>query len=61
MRTMVDEIWDRQYQSGRAELHGGLERLAARARRSVATTFEAIHAIQFDAPWAPRSREVGCA
>jgi hypothetical protein len=58
---MVDEIWDRQYQSGRAQLHDGFGRLVEKVRCSVATTFKSVHAIQFDAPWAPRSKDVGCA
>lgn len=58
---MIDEIWDRQYQSGRRELHDGVQHLVERVRCSVGTTFRTIQAIQFDAPWAPRSRDVGCA
>ena len=58
---MIDEIWDRQYQAGRHEFHAGVERLVERLRCSVGTTFRLIHAIQFDAPWARRSKDVGCA
>ena len=44
---MRDEIYDRDYQSGRDALHDGLDRLVAATMQ----TFRAIAAIQFDAPW----------
>ena len=44
---MVDQIYDRGYQAGRAELHHGIDRLLHR----IAATFEAIARIQFKAPW----------
>jgi hypothetical protein len=48
---MRDEIYDRYYQAGRAELHAGFDRAVLRAGRAIAATFDAIHAIQFAAPW----------
>jgi hypothetical protein len=45
--TMRDELYDRDYQSGRDALHGGIDRLVAATMQ----TFRAIAAIQFDAPW----------
>ena len=44
---MRDEFYDRDYQSGRDALHGGLDRLVTATMQ----TFRAIAAIQFDAPW----------
>ena len=44
---MRDEIFDRDYQAGREALNDGIDRLIAGAAR----TFDAIAAIQFDAPW----------
>ena len=44
---MHDELYDRDYQSGRDALHGGIDRLIAATMQ----TFRAIAAIQFDAPW----------
>ena len=58
MRTMIDEIFDRQYQSGRTELHAGIDRAVSNLGRSILTTFDALQRIQFAAPWtAQRSRK----
>ena len=48
---MRDEIYDREYQAGRAELHAGIDRAILRIGRFIGATFDAIHAIQFAAPW----------
>ena len=48
---MIDEIFDRQYQSGRAELNVGIDRAVAHVGRSILASFEALERIQFDAPW----------
>ncbi len=53
---MIDEIFDRQYQSGRKELHAGIDRLVKRVGGALAVTFEAIQRVQFDAPWPKRKR-----
>lgn len=44
---MRDEIYDRDYQAGRAELHSGIDRLIA----STAAAFRKLAEIQFAAPW----------
>ena len=51
MITMVDEIFDRSYQAGRSDLHNGISRLASRLRDSLTVTFEALHRIEWQAPW----------
>ena len=48
---MRDEIYDREYQAGRAELHDGIDRAILRIGRFIGGTFDAIHTIQFAAPW----------
>jgi len=48
---MIDEIFDRQYQAGRADLNAGLDRAVAHVGRSILLTFEAIQRVQFAAPW----------
>ena len=48
---MRDEIYDRDYQAGRAELHAGIDRLVLGLGRTLGATFDAIHDIQFAAPW----------
>jgi len=44
---MHDEIFDREYQAGRAALNGGISRLIAGAGKSL----QVLNSIQFDAPW----------
>ena len=56
---MMDEIFDRTYQAGRAEFNAGLDRGFARIGRALADSFNALHRIQWRAPWAPSSRDVG--
>jgi len=58
---MMDEIYDRTYQSGRAELNAGLDTLADRVSRTVASAFRVLNRIEFDAPWSKRGRGPGCA
>ena len=48
---MRDEIFDRDYQAGRAELNDGIDRGLARIRAFLKGTFEAIHRRQWAAPW----------
>lgn len=57
---MIDEIFDRQYQSGRKDLHDGIDRLVRRAGGAIADTFKTIQRVQFDAPWTKTNR-TGCA
>ena len=52
---MVDEIFDRGYQAGRSELHGGIDALVHKLRDSLAALAAAQHHL-WDAPWNPRRR-----
>ena len=56
---MVDEIFDRTYQSGRADLHASIDRGFAR----LISGFQVLNRIQFAAPWneKPRGRNIECA
>lgn len=61
---MVDEIYDRAYQNGRAELHAGIDRLFATIGREFGKSLKAIHRFEWNAPWAARStasKDAGCA
>lgn len=49
---MMDEIFDRNYQAGRADFNAGLDRGFARIGNAFSTTFKALHRIQWNAPWA---------
>ena len=58
---MNDQIFDRIYQNGRADLNNGVDQLLHRIGRSVTGAFDAMHRVQFAAPWAKRRRTTGCA
>lgn len=44
---MHDQIFDREYQSGRAALNGSISQLI----EGVAKSMRVLNKIQFDAPW----------
>ena len=44
---MNDQIFDREYQAGRAALNDGISRLI----RSAGQSMRVLNKIQFDAPW----------
>ncbi len=52
MITMIDEIFDRQYQAGRADLNAGIGHLFGELGR----TFDTLHEIQWKAPWLRSTR-----
>ena len=58
---MMDEIFDRTYQAGRAELNDGLDAISRRVSRTVLDAFCVLNRIQFNAPWRGRSKDAGCA
>ena len=51
MVTMVDEIYDRTYQSARANLNDGLRNLFAGLGRAVGDILKVLHRIEWSAPW----------
>ena len=55
---MIDEIFDRQYQAGRAELNAGLDRAFAAIGRSVGDSLKVLHRIEWSAPWAAKTKNV---
>jgi hypothetical protein len=44
---MQDELFDREYQAGRAALNEGISELLT----GIGRTFKVMSAIQFNAPW----------
>jgi len=58
---MHDQIFDREYQAGRAALNDGISKLIHGAGQSLLM----LHKIQFDAPWKqaakPKSRRAKAA
>ena len=51
MVTMVDEIYDRTYQSARADLNLGLRVLFSSLGRAVGDSLKVLHRIEWSAPW----------
>jgi hypothetical protein len=64
MVTMVDEIFDRMYQQGRADLHRDVGRLFGSIASELGKSLKAMHSFEWSAPWAAKakaSKDVGCA
>ena len=55
MRTMIDEIFDRSYQQGRADLNDGLDRLFSGIGNSIGGGLAALHRLEWNAPWAAKT------
>jgi hypothetical protein len=56
MVTMVDEIFDRQYQDGRAEINAALSRGFTELGRMIGDSFKVLHRIEWSAPWEQKSK-----
>jgi hypothetical protein len=56
---MIDEIFDRHYREGRAELNSSIEHALSRLGRSVSDAFNVLNRIEYNAPWSPRKKTVG--
>ena len=54
---MNDEIFDRAYQNGRADLNAGIDRLFRRIGRAAGDAFNVLRRIEFDAPWKATRRK----
>ena len=48
---MVDEMFDRTYQAGRADLNAGIDRAIARLGRTLGDSLKVLHRIEWSAPW----------
>lgn len=48
---MVDEIYDRNYQAGRAELNAGIDRAVHRIGSTLGKSLAVLHRIEWGAPW----------
>lgn len=52
---MIDEIYDRSYQAGRAELNRTITDFARKLRAVFAPAFSAIYHFEWDAPWSAKA------
>jgi hypothetical protein len=58
--TMMDEIFDRHYQEGRAELNAGINAAISRLRKAVGNAFNVLQRIEYDAPWTANAKRARC-
>jgi hypothetical protein len=56
MVTMIDEIYDRQYQASRKDLNSALLDALGRLGHAVGDAFKVLNRIEYSAPWANRPR-----
>ena len=59
MVAMVDEIFDRHYREGRAELNASIDRTFKQFGNSIINAFNVLNRIEYNAPWIPRKKTVG--
>ena len=57
---MVDELFDRTYQAGRAELNAGLARGFRAFREALRNAFVVLNRIEYQAPWSESARKPHC-
>jgi hypothetical protein len=60
MVTMVDEIFDRHYQAGRAELNAAITAAFSRLGRAVGDSLKQLHRIEWSAPWKAEPKRTRC-
>ncbi len=53
---MVDEIFDRAYQAGRADLNAAIGRGLTQLGRAIGNSFKVLNRIEYSAPWLNRPR-----
>lgn len=57
---MIDEIFDRHYQEGRAELNAAINGAFTRLGRAVGNAFNVLQRIEYDSPWTAKAKRVRC-
>ena len=60
MVIMVDEIFDRHYQAGRADLNAALSGLIGRLGNAVSNSFKVLNRIEYSAPWTVQPKRARC-
>ena len=56
MITMIDEIYDRNYQKGRAALNASLVAAFGRLGSAFGNAFAVLHRIEYAEPWAAKRK-----
>jgi hypothetical protein len=57
MITMIDEIFDRNYQHARMDLNAAIVSGLKHAGQAIGETFAVLNRIEYSAPWAPRGKQ----
>jgi hypothetical protein len=57
---MIDEIFDRHYQAGRAQLNAALLNVFRRVGKTTGDSLKVLHRIEWSAPWAPKQTGAKC-
>jgi hypothetical protein len=52
MVTMIDEIFDRQFQAGRADFNAAIVSGVSRIGKAFGNAFGVLNRIEYSAPWA---------
>ena len=55
---MIDQIFDREYQSVRSDLNAALTGGFARFGRAIGNAFEVLNRIEYDTPWTSKRRKL---
>jgi hypothetical protein len=58
MVTMIDEIYDREYQAGRQQLNAAVLDGVSRFGRAVLNAFTVLNRIEYQSPWTVKPRRV---
>ena len=56
MVTMIDELFDRSYRDGRAELNASLASGLSNVTNAVMNAFNVLNRIEYQAPWTARPK-----
>ena len=54
---MIDQMFDRAYQQGRAEMNASLANVARRMGTAIVNAFEVLNRIEYEAPWLRQRRK----
>lgn len=54
---MIDEMFDRAYVAGRADLNAGLAQLLAEFGQAARNAFTVLNRIEYQAPWLEKRRK----
>jgi hypothetical protein len=60
MQTMIDDLFDRDYQAGRDALNAEIARLASRFATAFSNAFKVLNRIEYSEPWAAKRTRARC-